>query len=361
MSDFERIGIAGFGLIGASMAKALKENGFTGEVHAIDIHANPIRVAEKMGWIDGTDIHRADLVVLAMPVGHYGTFFSQYGDRTRTDCLFTDVGSVKLQAHETVSRHLKPGQRFVGGHPMVGSEQSGFRHSKGHLFENAFYFLTDRDGNAEDVGRLKSLIGMLGARSVETTPEEHDRIVARTSHLPHVSAALLVNVLNRKGLIDYVGGGFRDTTRIASGSPELWTDILMNNHAEVIDAIDAFTEMLQEVREAIQEQDDSSLRACLTQARQYREEIPRHLRDAISQTQCVYVDVKDAPGVIAQASGILAEHEISIRDIEIAHAREQMPGVLKIGFYSEEDQLRAAEVLSRSEFGRRNPIHLGGE
>lgn len=363
MIDFKQISIVGFGLIGASLAKAFREYGFVGPLHAVDRDHKTLDAALALGLIDAVGVEGSDLVILAIPVGRYDAFFDEWADALAPDCLITDAGSVKSQAHRIVERRLRDRQRFVGGHPMVGSEQSGYLHSKAHLFENAYYFLTDRSGQAEDVERLKSLFSLIGARSIEVTPDSHDRIVARTSHLPHINAALLVNILNEghTGLIEYAGGGFRDTTRIASSNPSLWTDILLNNQQEVIQSIEAFQAALEAVKNALTRKDPDWLQSQLTLANRYREQIPNHLQDAISRGQSVYIDVKDRPGVIASAAGLLADHEISIRDIEIMHAREQMPGVLKIGFYSEEDRFRAFDVLGDSDFGKHCTVHLGGE
>ncbi len=139
---------------------------------------------------------------------------------------------------------------FIGGHPMIGSEKSGFKASKGHLFENAYYFLTGVKKESNAMFALKEVVELMGAKVCIVGPEEHDRIVARTSHIPHLSAALLVNLIaiDQDGLMDYVGGGFRDTTRIASGNPDMWTDIFIDNKKEVLDAVDVFMQQLEQFK-----------------------------------------------------------------------------------------------------------------
>lgn len=363
MIDFKQISIVGFGLIGASLAKALRERGFDGKIFAVDQDQSSLRLAHSLGIIDGIGVKGSDLVILALPVGQFDKVLVELADELEDDCLITDVASVKLKAHKTIMKHLKPRQRFLGGHPMVGSEQSGFESSKSHLFENAYYFLTALEDNDEDLSRLKAMVELIGAKYIEINPQRHDEIVARTSHLPHISAAVLVNVLNdyNGGLIDYVGGGFRDTTRIASGNPDLWTDILMNNSEEIIRSIDLFIANLSQMRMALEENDSNKVKEQFKKAKDYREMIPKHLSDSIAKLHTLYIDVKDQPGVIAIPTALLAEKKISIRDIEIVHARERTPGVLRIGFYSDEDRIKAAQIIKDSDYGKVNPVYLGGE
>ena len=361
--DFKNITIIGLGLIGGSIAKALKENGFKGFVYGIDTNGENINKAFIEGVIDKEGLYKTDLLILAIPIGNYEVALKESLKYLTKDCIITDVGSVKVKAHEIIEKNILSSQTFIGGHPMIGSEQSGFKAAKPHLFENAYYFLTSQNKNQEAFEKVETLINSLGAKSIEITPEKHDLIVARTSHLPHISAVMMLNLLHDKDefLIDYVGGGFRDTTRIASGDPNLWSDILLNNNQDIIETIEEYMYKLNEFKIALEEKKMQWIQDQLRKAKKYREQIPKHLSDSIEAEHMIFVDVKDQPGMIAMTTGILAKNRINIKDIEIVHSRENIPGVLKLGFYSQKDKFLAKELIESSEFGKWNPVHNGSD
>lgn len=359
--DFRNIAIIGLGLIGGSIAKSLKEKGFKGKIYGIDINEDNINQALAEGVIDQGELKQIDLLILAIPIGKYESALKSVSKYLRQDCIITDVGSVKVKAHEIVEKTILPSQTFVGGHPMTGSEKSGFKAAKAHMFENAYYFLSSQ--NEEAMKKIESFIDFIGAKAVVINPELHDRIVARTSHLPHINAVMMVNQLREKDelLINYVGGGFKDTTRIASGDASIWSDILTNNANEIIESIDEFTSSLNEFKKALKEKNKVWIKEQLFNAKDYRNQIPKHLNDSIEPEHVLFVDVKDRVGMIALATGLLAKHQINIKDIEIVHARENIPGVLKLGLYSKEDQLIAKQLIESSEFGKDNPVHHRSE
>ncbi|MCD6435502.1 MAG: prephenate dehydrogenase/arogenate dehydrogenase family protein [Clostridiales bacterium] len=359
--EFKSIGIVGLGLIGGSIAKALKEKGFKGKIYGVDINEDNISDALLENVIIQDELNHIDLLILAIPIGKYKSALLENLKYLKEDCIITDVGSVKVKTHEIIEKLILPSQIFVGGHPMIGSEKSGFKVSKAHLFENAYYFLTSR--NKKALKKIENFVDFLGAKAVSINPELHDRIVARTSHLPHINAMMMVNLLREKDemLINYVGGGFRDTTRIASGDPFIWSDILMNNTNEIVDSIDEFINGLEEFKNALQEKDIEKIKNQLFSAKKYRNKIPKHLHDSIEVEYTLFIDVKDKPGMISSATGLLAKHQINIKDIEIVHARENIPGVLKLGLYSKRDQLIARQLIESSEFGKWNPVHHRSE
>ncbi|OPL08761.1 MAG: hypothetical protein AVO33_09300 [delta proteobacterium ML8_F1] len=350
-SDFKAITIVGLGLIGGSMAKALRDKGYKGRIYGVDHHGENLRQALKDGVIDGTGYHACDLLVLAVPVGHYEAVVKEAIGYLDPLGIVTDVGSVKEKAHHQVTPLLGEGQTFVGGHPMIGSEKSGFSASKTHLFENAYYFITP-DTESEGVQKIRQLVEVLGANPLLMNPKDHDRIVSRTSHIPQINAVAMVNMtlLGEESLIDYVGGGFRDTTRIASSDPKLWKDILLNNREEILAGIKDYIRLLGAMRDAIDIGDGPYIQSEFEKARSQREKIPGHLMDWIEQGYEIFLDVQDRPGMIAGATTILADNAINIKDIEIVHARENIPGVLKLGFYNQEDQLKAQELMKSADF-----------
>lgn len=359
VGDFKNITVVGLGMIGGSITKALKTRGFNGHVFGLDKNTENIGKVYREGFIDNSDndfkmvISRTDLVVLATPVSFFPSVLQSIKDDLKKGCIITDVGSVKRPIHKLVSRILGTTQNFVGGHPMVGSEKSGFVASKLHLFENAYYFLTSDLVQTEVLSRVKEFVDFLGAKACIVKPDEHDRIVARTSHIPHINAALLVNLLEEDGcsLIDYVGGGFKDITRIAAGNPDMWSDIILSNKEEIIFAIDEFAQRLERLKRNIIEEKKYEIINNLNKAKSLREKIPKHLIDSIEPEYAVFVDAQDKPGVIASVFALMEEHEINIKDIEILHARETESGVLKVGFYTEAESCRAKSVLAKWEFG----------
>lgn len=367
VSDFKNITVVGLGMIGGSIIKALKSKSYMGNVYGIDNNENSILEAFNEGLIlncksEEARINESDLVILATPIGKFHSLLESIVGDLKKGCIVTDVGSVKNSVHIVANQILKDTQTFIGGHPMIGSEKSGFSASKAHLFENAYYFLTSENGQTDELLKLKSFVEKIGAKVCLTEPKKHDYIVARTSHIPHLSAALLVNLLDKEEmLIDYVGGGFRDTTRIASGSPEMWSEILLNNKTEVVDAIDGLVQQLEQFKKNLLEEKQSQIVYNLSKAKSLREKIPKHLMDSIEQEFAIYIDVQDKPGMIASVSGLMAENNINIKDIEILHARETMPGVLKVGFYSLVESNNAQKLLLDSEFGKIHTIKNGSD
>ncbi|NLJ40678.1 MAG: prephenate dehydrogenase/arogenate dehydrogenase family protein, partial [Clostridiales bacterium] len=232
MIDVKQISIIGLGLMGGSIALALKNRGIKGKIVGYDICRNYVDEALGSKAIDmGADnpeeaVIGAGLVIIAVPISQYKTIFNEINPFLALGCIVTDVGSVKLEPVELAEKLLPKGIHFVGGHPMTGSERGGFNAADPFLYENAYYFLTPReDTPAEAVGTMEDLIKSLGAYAVPIAPKEHDLIVSRMSHLPHIIASTLVNFMdNDKGIsyLTFVGGGFRDTTRIASGNPHMW-------------------------------------------------------------------------------------------------------------------------------------------
>ena len=367
--DFKTITIIGLGMIGGSFAKALRTKGFSGRIYGFDRDESTVIMAYKDGVINNSNgydksiIKQADLLILATPIGKFNQILSELSEYLNPTCLVTDVASVKKSVHDIASDILGQSLTFIGGHPMIGSEKTGYTASKAHLFENSYYFLTKDYASGVNVERLKGLIEFIGGKVCMISPEDHDMMVAKTSHIPHLNASLLVNLLdnNESNLIDYVGSGFRDTTRIASGDPDMWCDIFIHNKEEVIKAIDDFMEDLKAFRKRLEEEENSSIISSLNKAKETRSLIPRHLIDSIEPEHSIFIDVVDRPGMIARVTGLMADNNINIKDIEILHARETVPGVLKIGFYDSRDSIKAKLVLDKSDFGEKHTIKTGFE
>ena len=361
MIEFRNVTILGLGLIGGSLALALKKSGYDGTITGFDIARENLEAATETGAIDRTAetvegaLEYGGLIVIAVPLGAYDGIFRQIaavaGDRS---LIITDVGSVKGRIHSLAEELLAPTVTFIGGHPMSGSEKGGFKAASATLFENAYYFLTPGKASPDIVEALKGLVRQVGAFPVVITPAEHDQIAAQISHAPHVLASLLANTLdagNSVGHVAFAGGGFRDTTRIAAGDPLLWKDILTFNKKEVTAALAVVESMLSEIRSAIAGGKEKELIDFLQRAKFIRDSLPGHGRSYLPDFYNIIVDVEDKPGIIGRLTQLVGEKCLNIREIEVLHVREEnAKGAIRIGFASEAEQKAAARLLAEYQF-----------
>jgi prephenate dehydrogenase len=242
--------------------------------------------------------------------------------------LVTDVGSVKAPVVEAVAD-----RRFVGGHPMAGSEQEGVEGATADLFQGAIWVLTPTAGtDVEAYAQVQQIVGALGAEVVALPPERHDALVAVISHVPHLTAATLMRLaagrsLEQRALLRLAAGGFRDMTRIAGGSPAIWPDICGENRAAIVDVLDELTEALQEMRDVVARDDRSLLLDMLENARSARVNLPVGIAVADDLRE-LRVPVPDRPGVLADVTTLATDLGINIVDLEIAHSSEGSRGVL---------------------------------
>jgi cytidylate kinase len=279
---YDRLAIVGLGLIGGSIGLAARKRGLAAEIVGYSRSDGSRQGAVAAGAVDqATDdlaaaVRHADLVYIAVPVGVIAEMVVQIAPVVPIGCTVTDAGSVKSQVCRDGTRFLPAS--FIGGHPMAGSEQSGIQAATADLFEDRSYILTPLDADEELLAGLIEFVKALGARAIVTSPEEHDRSVALTSHLPHLWASALMLGLSRAGdepgqLATFSGGGLRDTTRIAGASPELWKDIFLTNQTQLLHACDVAEKALADLRRAVQEDDIAAILELLGQARQFREQL----------------------------------------------------------------------------------------
>jgi prephenate dehydrogenase len=245
-----------------------------------------------------------------------------------TSGLVTDVGSVKASITDTVDS-----PRFVGGHPMAGSEQEGVEGADADLFEGAVWVLTPTA--ATDDGAyafVRSVVSSLGADVVALAPERHDALVAVVSHVPHLTAATLMHLADERAeehraLLRLAAGGFRDMTRIAAGHPGIWPDICAENRTAIVEMLDRLIAGLGDMRAAVEKSDRGALLSVLERAQLARRNLPA--RVARPDQLCeVRVPVQDRAGVLADVTTLAAELDVSIADLEIAHSSEGDRGVL---------------------------------
>jgi prephenate dehydrogenase len=272
----DRLCIVGVGLIGGSIGMAVRQRGLAKHVVGVGRHAERLQVALQTGALDEATtslqegVTDADMVVVCTPVGLIMPTIRLFHPWLRSECVVTDVGSVKNAIVQQAADLLC--ERFVGGHPMAGSEQTGVHNARADLFEGTTWALTPTERSSQDaVQRVSALAQGVGAQVILADPDEHDRAVALTSHLPHALALALVHVAENTPYPQLIGGSFRDGTRVAASSPELWRDIFLHNREHVLWAIDEFIGKLQEVRSAIADEDAETIQSLFTDARLLRQ------------------------------------------------------------------------------------------
>ena len=282
---FEKISIIGVGLLGGSLGMAALERGLCRHVTGIGRTPTGLQEAIRQGAIsDGTTaieegLKDASLVVISTPVNHILEILPQVIALAPEGAVITDVGSTKatiVSRGNDLARNT--GRFFVGSHPMAGSEKSGVRHGRADLFEGSTCFITRTDEtDTSAFARVFRMWKLLGARPVISRPDRHDALTALVSHLPHLAAVALVHTVDQfnedRNLIrGIIGNGFRDTTRIAGGSPEMWDDICTDNRSQIEQARAALEKSLNDIMEACKaEPGCDRLRSLLEQAREYRD------------------------------------------------------------------------------------------
>lgn len=281
--SFERVALVGAGLVGGSIGMALRLRRLAREVVAAARSEETVRLALARGAADRATrdiaeaVAGADLVVLATPVSLIAEHLKLVGEVVDQECVITDVGSVKQPIVAASERALSHPARFVGGHPLAGSERRGIAAARPDLLEGATWVLTPTALTDEAIlERIEDLVARLGARPLLLSPTEHDELVARTSHLPHVVAAALVNVIaqhskERADTLDLIGRGFHDTTRIAAGNPSLWADIALANADALLASLHEMNASLGRFAAALKRRDREELERLLADAQRTKE------------------------------------------------------------------------------------------
>ena len=353
-----KIGFIGLGLIGGSIAKAIRQYYPEYDIIAFDKNKESLALAVQEGTIHTAcssiddNFRGCTYIFLCAPVNYNAAYLSQLKSLIDSDCILTDVGSVKTSIHKEVIR-LGMEESFIGGHPMAGSEKSGFMNSKAHLIENAYYILTPTAKVAkEKVSAYKEFVTSLKALPVILDYNEHDIITGTISHLPHIIASTLVNFVKTHDTKDEMmknlaAGGFKDITRIASSSPVMWQNICLKNKDNIVKILDQYIDSLEDFKEAVEREDDLDLYTRFESSRNYRNSMPSSSAGPIKKSFAVYCDIIDEAGGIAAIATILASNNISIKNIGIVHNREFEEGVLRIEFYDEDSSKRAVGLLQK--------------
>ena len=280
---FQQITILGPGLLGASLAMAVKERGLAARVVTWSRRPESRAKCLNQSWCDAVidtpeqAVVGSDLVVICTPVQTIVPLLVQIRPALATDALITDVGSTKsLICREARSALEGHSATFLGAHPMAGSEQAGMEHAQSDLFEKAACMLTPLDqASSAAIVKLSAFWETLGMTVSIVSPEKHDEIVAHVSHLPHLLASTLCGYLATQDDTwrTLAGGGLRDTTRVASGDPQLWKQILEQNSDEVLRAIEGFEQQLHHLKTALLNQNSLGIVAQLERGKTFRDQL----------------------------------------------------------------------------------------
>lgn len=357
MND-EVIAFIGLGLIGGSIARGIKREAPETKIMAYMRTRSRLMEAREDGIVDvildgiGEELSECDFIFLCTPVEYNADYLSKIQPFLKPGAIVTDVGSTKTDIHEAVIR-LGMESWFVGGHPMAGSEKTGYENSTDHLLENAYYIITPTAKTTkEQTDRLVHIAEMIGSIPIVLDFHEHDFVTAAISHLPHIVASSLVNLVkdsdNQQGLMKRLAaGGFKDITRIASSSPEMWEQICMTNHQNLSLILERYIASLNQILDQLNRKNGSYINQLFETSRDYRNSFSEKATGPIAPEYSFTVDMADEVGAISTLSVILAAKGISIRNIGINHNREHGEGTLRIAFYDRESMDEAWKQLER--------------
>lgn len=335
---FKEVVIIGLGLIGASVAGAVREAYPDVRLVGVDTDEATRRTALERGVVDAAldgdddalmDVlsHRADLVMLATPVDVVGTYFKKIAE-SGYGGLVTDTASTKDRIAAMAQAHLLHPERFLPGHPMAGSEVNGIEGARPDLFQGAYWVLCPDEATPVDcLPALHEFIAGLGARVIVIPRQQHDRAVAVVSHVPHFVASTLVTLAARaaddqQSIMRLAAGGFKDTTRIAAGSPHLWCGIAFDNKQEVTAGLRETQAILGDFITALECGDRSRLTALLKDAAEVRRSLPAAWVPASENLLEVRIPLTNRPGAVAEATAVASEVGCNIQSIEIDHVSE---------------------------------------
>lgn len=351
------VGLIGLGLIGGSIAKALKKTDSSIYIMAYNRSDAPLAQA----FLDGTineiaqdiddSFSKCDIIFLCTPVEFNSTYMPKVAAVMNDKCILTDVGSVKGHIHNSV-KEFGLEHCFIGGHPMAGSEKTGYAASSDILLENAYFVITPTEQTTQtQLDLYVSIVEKTGAIPLVIKPDIHDYAVAGISHVPHLIASALVNMVRENDTPDELmkliaAGGFKDITRIASSSPEVWSQICTTNSKQISIILEKYIEMLTEVKKYIDDKDSDAIHNMFYESREYRNSISINTKGPVLARYTLFCDIEDKEGSLNSITHLLSVNHISIKNIEIIHNREFKQGALLTEFYDEPSLISAKEILT---------------
>jgi prephenate dehydrogenase len=352
------VAIIGLGLIGGSLAFAIRKNlpeyrivGY--DRKAVLAKAIAVKAIDEARSSVGEAVRDADVVFLCAPVGEIAKQLPAVAQNVPETAVVSDVGSVKLPIMYSARRWFRSKSVFIGGHPMTGSERSGLGYADPLLFQNAVYVLTPLRPNVKIPPLLLKVLEAIGARVLVMDAQIHDHIAAVISHVPQLIAVAMMNRATRENSIhpatlQLAAGGFRDITRIASSPYRVWNDILALNQTEILKAIREFQKVMNRFASHVSSNSTSKLRDVFDEAKRNRDVIPKSSKGFLRPLHEIYVWVPDKPGMLAKIASVLGRAGVNISDIELLKIREGMSGTFRVGFESASMAMKAASILKRS-------------
>jgi prephenate dehydrogenase len=345
-----RLAVVGTGLIGASIGLAARRAGVD-EVRGWDVDEEALGVASERGAVEpasslGEAVDEAELAVVAAPVAFLPAEVSNVLEASGAATTVTDVGSTKGPVARAVAD-----RRYIGGHPVCGSEARGPAHASGELFDGATWFLTPVAATEPERYRtLHGFVASLGAVPVAVDPDAHDRLVALTSHLPHALANLLLNQAGTSRIEGHdplaaAGGSLRDMTRVAGANPRIWVDIFLDNAEALSAALTEHRRRVEQLEAALSAGDAGFLARWIAEAAGNRRRMLTEAYDEPGQLQRLRVHVPDRPGVLAGITQALGAERINIEDFELHHMSRERGGTLTLLVGGEGEADRAAALL----------------
>ena len=356
---FQHVTIIGVGLIGGSLALAIKQRFPAIHITGVDTPQVLKRALDRHA-IDLADksikrsVRSADLIILAAPVSSISKMLPRVAKYCSPNAIVTDTGSVKRMLIEQ-TEHLFPDGNFIGGHPMTGSEFSGINAAHPLLFQNALYILTPTHSTKKQSMRvLAKFFTALDARIFILDPATHDSVVAAVSHLPQLAAVALMNSVGKHhpdapAHLALAAGGFRDMTRIASSPFEMWKDILSANQKEIGKALRVYIKQLNKIASVV-DSAPARLSAEFKTSRTLRSRIPRSMKGYLTPLVELAVFVEDKPGELARLTSSLASHSVNIKDMELLKVREGRGGTFRLSFENRIAATDAAHILQGAGF-----------
>lgn len=361
MTDLTNVSIIGLGLIGGSLAKALKRVHPEIVITGMDLNHAYLELALFEKTIDHAAytleqaIEGANVIFLCTPVKSILECIGIISSSAAKGTIVSDTGSTKLEIMEKANSSFPSDVYFIGGHPMTGAERSGFKSSMPHLFENAYYVLTPALSTPLAIlEKLLTLVTSTGAIPIVMEADTHDYVVGAISHLPHVVASSLVNTVSRiydpeQFRLKLAAGGFKDITRIASSNPAVWRDISLSNKKHLLFLVKSMLHELNSFNNLLEQDVKESIESFFKSAKEYRDNLTPSSVMSVTAYRELSVDIEDKPGVIGRVTSLLGENGINIKNLRIIHNREDEPeGCLVISFASKESLAKSKCILSEN-------------
>lgn len=344
-----KIGIIGLGLMGGSIAKSLKYKDKTIEIVAFDTNEEDLKIALNENIIDSysLDINESfsnlNYIFICVPVKYTLDIAKKLEKIVSSDCIVTDIGSTK---GSIVPEIEKLNLNYVGTHPMVGKEKSGFSYADSHLYDNMYFIITTTEKTkSENIDKIITIIKLLNAKPYVIPLNKHDFIVSVISHVPHIIAFSLVNMTNEledenNHLRTLAAGGFKDITRIASSNPIMWQNICLENSDEILNTINSFKISLEKIESYIINKNEDKLFSFIENSKNFRDSI-----DNIQKDNEICMKITNTPGELEKVISILARNDINIINLSIQDDIDEKHGTLKLYFKNIDYKEKALNIL----------------